>query len=164
MEVLFMAGRNKEPIALVQAKGKKHLTKAEIEQRKAEELNVPSDSIEAPSYLIKSQKAEFDRIAKILIDLEIMTNLDCDALAGYIVARDCWVRAGKMIRSKEVRDNPTALERWMKAEDRYRKQMRSAAHDLGLTITSRGKIVAPVKETPPPPENKFAVFAGGGGS
>ncbi len=155
-------GRNKEPIALVQAKGKKHLTKAEIEQRKSEELDVPTDAIEAPSYLIKSQKAEFDRIAKILIDLEIMTNLDCDALAGYIVARDGWVRAGKMIRSKEVRDNPTALERWMKAEDRYRKQMRSAAHDLGLTITSRGKIVAPIKETPTPPENKFAVFAGGG--
>jgi P27 family predicted phage terminase small subunit len=162
MEVLPVAGRYKEPIALVQAKGKKHLTKAEIEQRKSEELNVPSDSIEAPSYLLKSQQAEFDRIAKILIDLEIMTNLDCDALAGYIVARDGWVRAGKMIRSKEVRDNPTALERWMKAEDRYRKQMRSAAHDLGLTITSRGKIVAPVKETPTPPENKFAVFVGGG--
>ena len=161
MEVLFVAGRNKEPIALVQAKGKKHLTKAEIEQRKSEELNVPNDAIEAPSYLIKSQKAEFDRIAKILIDLEIMTNLDCDALAGYIVARDGWVKAGKMLRSKEVRDNPIIYDKWTKIEDRYRKQMRSAAHDLGLTITSRGKIVAPIKETPAPPENKFAVFASG---
>ena len=162
MEVLFVAGRNKEPIALVQAKGKKHLTKAEIEQRKSEELNVPNDSIEAPAYLIKSQKAEFDRIAKILIDLEIMTNLDCDALAGYIVARDGWVNAGKMLRSKDVKNDPFIFDKWTKIEDRYRKQMRSAAHDLGLTITSRGKIVAPIKETPAPPENKFAVFSGGG--
>lgn len=157
-----MAGRNKEPIALVQAKGKKHLTKAEIEQRKSEELDVPKDSIEAPSYLTKSQKAEFDRIAKILIDLEIMTDLDCDALAGYIVARDGWVNAGRQLRKREVKDNPTVYDKWTKIEDRYRKQMRSAASDLGLTITSRGKIVAPTKEVAAPPENKFAVFAGGG--
>lgn len=157
-----MAGRNKEPIALVQAKGKKHLTKAEIEQRKAEELDVPKDSIEAPSYLSKSQKAEFNRIAKILIDLEIMTDLDCDALAGYIVARDGWVNAGRQLRKRDVKDNPTVYDKWTKIEDRYRKQMRSAASDLGLTITSRGKIVAPTKETPAPPANKFAVFASGG--
>lgn len=156
-----MAGRNKEPIALVRAKGKKHLTKAEIKQREAEELDVPSDAIEAPSYLTKKQIEEFDRIAKILIDLKIMTDLDCDALAGYIVARDGWVMAGKKLRSKAVRDNPLTFDRWTKIEDRYRKQMRSAATDLGLTITSRGKIVAPTKETPPPPENKFAIFAGG---
>ena len=157
-----MAGRNKEPIALVQAKGKKHLTKAEIEQRKAEELDVPSDGIEAPSYLTKKQVEEFDRIAKILIDLKIMTDLDCDALAGYIVARDGWINSGKMLRKKDVKENPTAYDRWTKIEDRYRKQMRSAASDLGLTITSRGKIVAPIKETPTPPENKFAIFSGGG--
>lgn len=162
MEVLFMGGRNKEPIALVQAKGKKHLTKAEIEQRKSEELNVPKDAIEAPAYLSKKQIEEFDRIAKILIDLDIMTDLDCDALAGYIVARDGWVMAGKKLRSKDVRNDPFIFDKWTKIEDRYRKQMRSAASDLGLTITSRGKIVAPIKETPTPPENKFAVFAGGG--
>ena len=157
-------GRNKEPIALVQAKGKKHLTKAEIEQRKSEELDVPTDAIEAPSYLTKAQREEFDKIAKILIDLEIMTNLDCDALAGYIVARDGWIMAGKKLRSKGVKDDPFVFDKWTKIEDRYRKQMRSAASDLGLTITSRGKIVAPTKERPTPPENKFAVFAGGGGS
>lgn len=157
-------GRNKEPIALVQAKGKKHLTKAEIEQRKSEELDVPTDAIEAPSYLSKAQREEFDKIAKILIDLKIMTNLDCDALAGYIVARDGWVIAGKKLRSKDVRNDPFIFDKWTKIEDRYRKQMRSAAHDLGLTITSRGKIVAPIKETPTPPENKFAVFAAGGES
>ena len=155
-------GRNKEPIALVQAKGKKHLTKAEIKQRQSEELDVPCDAIEAPDYLTKKQIEEFDRIAKILIDLKIMTDLDCDALAGYIVARDGWVNAGKMLRKRDVKENPTAYDRWTKIEDRYRKQMRSAAHDLGLTITSRGKIVSPIKETPTPPENKFAVFAGGG--
>ena len=157
-----MAGRNKEPIALVQAKGKKHLTKAEIERRKSEELDVPSDAIAAPPYLTKAQKKAFDEIAQTLIELEIMTNLDCDALASYIVARDGWVNAGKQLRKREIRSNPKATNQWSLIESRYRKDMRQAAVDLGLTITSRGKIVAPIKETPTPPENKFAVFAGGG--
>lgn len=157
-----MAGRNKEPIDLIIAKGKKHLTKDEIEQRRKEELDVPTDMIEAPDYLTKKQRESFDEIARMLIDLNIMTNLDCDALAGYIVARDGWIMAGKKLRSKGVKDDPFIFDKWTKIEDRYRKQMRSAASDLGLTITSRGKIVAPIKETPTPPENKFAVFAGGG--
>jgi P27 family predicted phage terminase small subunit len=98
----------------------------------------------------------------MLIDLKIMTNLDCDALAGYIVARDGWISAGKKLRSKAVKDDPNNFDKWTKIEDRYRKQMRTAATDLGLTITSRGKIVAPKTNDTPPPENKFAVFAGGG--
>ena len=157
-----MAGRNKEPIDLIIAKGKKHLTKEEIETRRKEELDVPTDMIEAPDYLTKKQRESFDEIAHTLVDLGIMTNLDCDALAGYVVARDGWVMAGKKLRSTAVRNNPIDFDRWTKIEDRYRKQMRSAAGDLGLTITSRGKIVAPVKNEPPPPTNKFAVFAGGG--
>ena len=156
-----MAGRNKEPIALVQAKGKKHLTKAEIEQRKAEELDVPTDAIVAPSYLTKKQKKAFDEIAQMLIELEIMTNLDCDALAAYIIARDGWVNAGRQLRKAEVKASAELTNKWSLIETRYRKDMRQAAVDLGLTITSRGKIVAPIKETPTPPENKFAVFAGG---
>lgn len=156
-----MAGRNKEPVKLLVAKGKKHLTKEEIERRQSEELNVPSDAIVAPSYLTKAQKKAFDEIAQTLIELEIMTNLDCDALASYIVARDGWVNAGKQLRKKEVKASPTLTNQWSLIETRYRKDMRQAAVDLGLTITSRGKIVAPVKEQAAPPENKFAKFAGG---
>ena len=157
-----MAGRYKEPVSLVIAKGKKHLTKDEIERRRKEELNVPSDAIEAPAYLTKTQKKAFDEIAQMLIGLEIMTNLDCDALASYIVARDGWVNAGKQLRKKEVKENPKLINQWSLIESRYRKDMRTAATDLGLTNTSRGKIVAPITEAPTPPENKFAVFAGGG--
>ena len=147
-----MAGRNKEPINLVLAKGKKHLTKAEIKQRLSA----------APSYLLKAQAKDFDEIAQTLIELEIMTNLDCDALASYIVARDGWINAGKQLRKKEVKASVELTSKWTLIESRYRKDMRTAAADLGLTITSRGKIVAPVKEQSVPPMNKFAKFSGGG--
>ena len=73
--------KQREPIDLVLAKGKKHLTKAEIKERRNSEIKVPHDKVKPPEYLNKSQKKQFDEISKGLIDLKIMTNLDCDALA-----------------------------------------------------------------------------------
>lgn len=154
-------GRNKEPIDLIIAKGKKHLTKEEISKRRAEEIDVPSDAIEAPVYLTKKQRSEFDRIADQLIALGIMTNLDIDALAAYIVERDGWVNAIRKLRSSEVKNDPHSLKTWSIAESRFRNQMRVAASDLGLTITSRGKLVVPQVETTPK-ENKFSIFAKAG--
>ena len=50
-----MAGQ-RQPIALVQAKGKKHLTKAEIAEREQTEVKAPSDRVTPPSYLTAIQK------------------------------------------------------------------------------------------------------------
>lgn len=159
-----MAGRPREPIALVEAKGRKHLTKDEIERRHAEELQAPDDAIIAPLYLNRRQRDEFKQISGALVSLKIMKNLDVDALASYIVARDGWIYAGKQLRKKTVRTFLEDFDTWTKIEDRYRKQMRAAATDLGLTITSRGKLVVPKVADATPKANKFSVFAGGGSS
>jgi len=50
-----MAGQ-RQPIDLVIAKGKKNLTKAEIEERRSSEVQPCTDDITAPSYLTASQK------------------------------------------------------------------------------------------------------------
>lgn len=50
-----MAGQ-RQPIALVQAKGKKHLTKAEIEERQRTEVKAAADKVTAPQYLSQTQK------------------------------------------------------------------------------------------------------------
>lgn len=155
-------GRPREPVDLIIAKGRKHLTKCEIKQRRSEELDVPSDCVIAPEYLTKKQRSEFNRISVQLIDLGIMTNLDVDALAAYIVERDAWIDAVRKLRSKTVRSDPFALKAWSSAESRFRQQMRLAASDLGLTITSRGKLIVPQREQEAPRENKFAAFAKAG--
>ena len=80
-----MAGP-RQPIDLLKAKKKAHLTKAEIEEREKAEIHAPADAVEPPKYLIKRQKDEFNRIAAQLIDLGIMSNLDCESLARYIIA------------------------------------------------------------------------------
>ena len=57
-----MAGQ-RQPIALVQAKGKKHLTKAEIAERERTEVKAPSDRVTPPSYLTATQKKAFRKTA-----------------------------------------------------------------------------------------------------
>ena len=157
-----MAGRNKESVDLLLAKGKTHLTQSDIERRRAEEVHALDDNITAPSYLTKKQREEFDEIAAALVNLKIMKNLDCDALASYIVARDGWIGAGRKLRTKQCKAVIDLFDFWSKVEDRYRRQMRVAATDLGLTITSRGKLIMPKAPDSAPKQNKFTVFMGGG--
>ena len=159
-----MAGQ-KQPIDLVVMKGKKHLTKAEIADRKAAEITAPSDGIQAPAYLTPGQKKEFDRLANQLVTIGIMTNLDCDVLADYVVSHDDWVRYGKdfeaarkaaLIGGIVCEPGLSDMVKISGIRDKAFKQAMKCASELGLTITSRCKLVAPKVEEKP--ENKFARF------
>ena len=167
-----MAGQ-RQPIDLVIAKGKKHLTKSEIEERKSSELQPCTDGIAAPSFLTAKQKKEFNKIANQLKTLNVMGETDCDALARYNTAQDQYEQTIKDIRAVQ-KDRPKGeaadvvtiakwaaiLERLDMRLDRYFKQAQTAAGALGLTISSRCRLVAPVVEEKPK-ENKFAKFSGG---
>ena len=152
-----MAGQ-RQPIELVQAKGSKHLTKAEIQERQAREIKPITDNIIAPGYLSKKQTEEFYIISEQLKKLKIMGETDVDAVDRYITARDFYVNAVKQMRKSEVRNNPLLFETWSKIQERYFKQCRSSATDLGLTISSRCKLVVPETKTETPKENKFEKF------
>lgn len=157
-----MAGRNKQPLSVIKGNGKSHhLTKDEMKRRAEheEKMKGNTDKIVVPSYLLKKQKEEFNSIAAELIDLEIMSNLDVDTLARYIEAKSEYQRLGPVIRKLHpVKD----LEIYTKLS-RTRKQLsdecRAYASDLGLTITSRLKLVIPKKEEKP--TSKWSKFGAG---
>ena len=152
-----MAGQ-RQPIELLQVKGSKHLTKAEIQDRQDREIKPITDDIIAPAYLTKKQKTEFYRIAEQLQKLKIMGETDVDALGRYITANDFYVNAVKKMRSKEVQNDPIKFGHWAKIQERYFKQCRSSANDLGLSISSRCKLVVPETKKETPKENKFKRF------
>lgn len=152
-----MAGQ-RQPIELVQARGAKHLTKQEIEARKAGEIKPYTDDIRPPDYLSKKQKSEFDKIAGQLMKLKVMGETDVDALARYIIAGDLYVTAVKKLRKKETQDSIEKYDFWSKKQDLYFRQCRSAASDLGMTISSRCKLVIPQPKAEEKKENKFRVF------
>lgn len=152
-----MSGQ-RQPIELVIAKGNKNLTKAEIQERRDREIKPVDGNITAPDYLTKKQKEEFYRIADQLKRLKIMGETDVDALARYVTANDFYINAVKKMRSKEVKNDPVLFEAWAKIQERYFKQCRSSANDLGLSISSRCKLVVPATKEPPKKENKFSKF------
>lgn len=134
--------RPRQPLEVIQMKGKKHLSQKEIEERKKQELKVKAKAtgIKPPSYLKPKQKGEFKKISKELIDLGIMSNLDVDALARYIIAKDCYLQVVQM-----VNENPEYIidKNIAQIKDTYFKECRQASSDLGLDISSRGKLVVP---------------------
>jgi len=151
--------RNRRPIDLLLVEGKKNWTKAEIEQRRREELTVYGlDDVQAPDYLPESMKEEFDEIAAKLQSLNIMTELDEDTLARYLIAKRQHLvltkKLDQMLVSGEDVDETNKISIML---DKAFKQCRQSANDLGLTISSRCRLVVPkVEETP---ENKFLKFA-----
>lgn len=147
-------GRAKQPTALLVAKGKSHLTKAEIASRIEQEVEAPDDAVIAPEYLTKKQKEEFDQLTYELKRIGIISNVDSEALARYITSKDMYIALTKKIRTKAVIDDPAQLEYYSKIQNRYFTATRAAASDLGLTITSRAKLVVP-KLPEEPKKNKF---------
>ena len=152
------------PLEVVQARGSKHLTKAEIQERKNSEIKPNTDNIIAPAYLTKKQKGDFYSISEQLKALNIMGNTDVDALGRYIVANDFYINAVKQMRKPEIKNDPFKFDKWAKIQERYFKQCRASANDLGLSISSRCKLVVPQPKQDKPKENKFKKFEKRGGS
>jgi P27 family predicted phage terminase small subunit len=163
------------------------LTKAEIAERLANEVAPCADDLTPPSYLTAAEKKRFEKLAGQLDKIKIMGETDVETLARYVSAQTLYEEATKELR-KLKRDRPSkdayektgredwedryfiALDLWTRAtdstaklQDRYFKQAQTAARDLGLTISSRCKLVAPVKDEAPP-ENKFSKFRAMGGA
>lgn len=149
-----MAGA-RQPTALVELKGKKHFTKAELEERKNAEVNADTDNIVPPDYLTEKQAGEFLALANELKRCEIMTNLDCDALARFVVARSDYADYVKLMRSiPKTVDNLQELKEADKLKRGAFLDCNTAAKELGMTISSRCKLVIPKKNDEPKP-NKF---------
>lgn len=153
--------RQKQPVDLIVLNGRSHLGKAEIEQRRKDELVAPADKVRAPGYLSSEQKREFKKIADQLIALRIMGNLDCDALARFLIAKSNYCKFTDLV------DGIPAELMYLEAlkgasllQDRAFKQCRQAAGDLGLTITSRCRLVVPKPEEKKP--SKFDRLGGSG--
>ena len=135
--------KQREPIELIIAKGRKHFTKADIEKRRAQEPEVPFKNIRAPKYLSKPAVKEFYDTAYKLLEIGVMTELDEDTLARYIIVKQQFLFYVELISDALARGDIEEADRLEKTKDKLFKQVRAAASDLGLTITSRCKLVVP---------------------
>lgn len=168
--------RSTIPIAVMKSERRIHRSNGEIEAReKSEIVEVSPADIVPPSYLTSTQKKHFLKLAGQLSKLKIMGETDCETLARYVIAEDAYEGAVRDMRkaSKDKPDKQTCeaegknyleeLETYFKMydaivrrQDRMCDQASTLARDLGLTISSRCKLVVPKSEEPK--VNKFAVL------
>ena len=139
--------KNPEPIDLIVAKGKKHLTKKEIEERRESELKVPFTDVKPPNYLTKKQKKKFKDLASKLLAIGIMTELDVDCLARYVLSHDLYLAYTATLVEVLETGGVVAMKEVQNMQDKAFRQAHTAAKSLGLTIVDRCKVAVP-----PPPE------------
>lgn len=142
-------GRKKEPISLLEAKGKSHLTKAEKDERERSEIKPTGfKQVRPPDWLPTNLRKEFNSYSRQLVALEIFTPLDRDTLARYLVAHEVYLKSLNYVEEAITNGWSGAAVKWSTVQNKYFAQCRECASDLGLTISSRCKLVVPQKEDP----------------
>lgn len=138
-----MAGK-RQPTDVVIANGRKHLSKAEEAERRAGEVKVsPAKTAKPPKWLLEELKPDFRRLGKRLIAAGLYTELDADTLGRYLVAQHQWELATHEVEKALEEIDSEEAEDWSRIQDRYFKQARACANDMGLTVTSRCRLVVP---------------------
>lgn len=135
--------KQRQPVKMVIAKGRKHFTKEDIEERRTQEIDVPFKNIEAPTYLTGSLVDEFYDTAYKLLEIGVMTELDEDSLARYLISKQHYLKYSNLLTKALQRGDVEETAKLVTAQDKLYKQVRIGAADLGLTITSRCKLVIP---------------------
>lgn len=138
-----MAG-TRQPTDVIIANGRKHLSKAEEAARRAKEISVaPAKTAKPPKWLPEQLKKDFRAIGKKLIAVGIYTDLDADTLGRYLIAHQQWLAATKQAQKYLNAMDAENAEVWSRLQDRYFKQARNSANDMGLTVTARCRLVVP---------------------
>ncbi|PEO41792.1 phage terminase small subunit P27 family, partial [Bacillus toyonensis] len=100
---MVLIGRKAKPINLQVLEGNPNrLTKAEIERRldAEKQLQAKKDKVIPPKWLAPVAKEEFERIANELLELDVITNIDVNALATYCDAYSDYVGCTKIIQEE----------------------------------------------------------------
>ncbi|MFD4853649.1 phage terminase small subunit P27 family [Bacillus mycoides] len=151
---MVLIGRKAKPIHLHLLEGNtSRLTKEEIDQRLAAEkkLQAKKDKVKPPIWLDSVAKREFKRIAGELLELDVITNIDVNALATYCDAFSDYIECTKIIREEgllveytnkaaETNKVPHPL---LTKKKQLHEQMKALAVEFGLTPSARAKIVIP---------------------
>lgn len=134
----------RQPTALVEANGRKHLTEAEKDQRRDQEVHVPPpDRAAPPRWLPKRLHREFEEIGEILLAAGLYAELDRDVLGQYFLARERWLKADRKAAAAIRAGDEKLAREWTGVQGTYFKQARQCAEVMGLSVTSRCRIVVP---------------------
>lgn len=134
----------RQPTDVIMARGQKHLSRGEEDERRDREVHVPPpEQVKPPQWLGRKFHREFCEIGEILRQAGLYAELDRDVLAQFLVARERWQRADKLA-SAAIRQRDEKLAReWAGVQSTYFRQCRQCAEVMGLSVSSRCRLVVP---------------------
>ena len=139
----------KLPQNVLEMRGRSHQTKAEKEERRASEPQLEEiKRLRAPDYLPEFLRKDFNEIGQELIKAGLLSKLDRDVLAQYIMSRDAWAAAHLKARAALDMDDPKESTSWARVAKTYFDQCHVCASGMGLTISSRCRLVVPKVQEP----------------
>ena len=138
----------KKPVAALKAEGSRHYTTDELAEREAREIRPPeTTTVKAPSYITGTLLKEFNRLAPVLVKMGTLSSVDGDVLARYLIARQQYVHATNEVTKALTNGTLGTVEKWSVLQDRFFKQCRASAAELGLSVSSRANLLLPAAFT-----------------
>ncbi|MEG1778234.1 MAG: phage terminase small subunit P27 family, partial [Angelakisella sp.] len=137
----------------------RHYSKAQLLERERSEIPAPpAQNLMPPSYLPPMLAEKFRKLAPVLAAIGVLSELDGDALARYLIAENNYLRVTSRLTSEINRGNIADADKWSSMQDRFFKQCRAAGSDLGLTVSGRGRLVLPPAPDEPGTEGEAELF------
>jgi P27 family predicted phage terminase small subunit len=120
---------------------KSRYVKKELEKRieNEEKLKMSAENVVAPSWLDSTAKKEFERLASLLLEVELINEADINTLALYCDALSEYLSCKREIKAKGkwINDKPNPF--YLRKKDAA-AQMRSLSADLGLSPSARARL------------------------
>lgn len=134
----------RQPTDVIVANGRKHLSMAEEAERRSAEVHLEGEpTLAPPKWLKKKHHREFAAIAQVLADSGLYADLDGDTLAQYLLCREAWLAAHKQATAYIKEGMGKTAAEWTNIQGAYFKQAQKCATEMGLTISSRCRLVLP---------------------
>jgi len=132
-----MAGRNAKPIQLHMQNGnKRHLTKAEIEQRQTQELRLGDKKMKCPDFVKDDVQAykKWKELIKLYADIDFVSSGDIGMLARYCVTFSQYLKLlERLKRIKGIAEEPDDVDELVLSMDELTARIKRQLIDMVST-------------------------------
>ena len=154
-----MAGRKPKPTAVKKLEGNPGKRKLNSKEP------VPAKGIPAcPDWLMPEAKKEWERLAELMNQMGVLTEVDMAAFAAYCQSYARWKEAQEHITSGgstfETDKGYQPQTPWVGIAHTNQKLMLQAASEFGLTPSSRSRIIAGNSKGQEPEDEMEALLGG----
>ena len=106
----------RQKLSVLEANGRKHLSKAEKAARAAREVELPKPAkMRVPRWLPEHLKADFRALAKELLAADMgAAQLDRDTVGRYLVAQHQFTAACRMVQDALDHEDPDLVNKWQR--------------------------------------------------